>query len=359
MCQIILKSLNEQQSYGPDKLIYGHFLPSTSKCDLDLWEISVILSHDTLSIDGEQMCQMILKSHIERQSNGPDKLIYGHFWPFTSKCDLDLGDIDIILSSDTPSNDGEQMCQMILKSHIERHRYSPDKLIYGHFWRLNSKCDLDLEDINIMLSHDTPSNDGEQMCQMILKSHIERHRYCPDKLIYGHFWPLTSKCDLDLGDIDIILSSETPSNDGEQMCQMILKSHIKWHRYGPDKLIYGHFLPLTSKCDLDLGDIDVLLSRDTPSNDGEQMCQMILKSLNEQQSYGPDKLIYGHFWPLTSKCDLDLGDIDVILSRDTPSNHGEQMCQMILKSHNERHSYGPDKLISGQTDRPTDKVTPI
>jgi hypothetical protein len=48
---------------------------------------------------------------------------------------------------------------------------------------------------------------------------------------------------------------------------------------------------------------------------------------------------------LNSKCDLDLGDIDVIISRDTPSNDGEQMCQMILKSHNETLSYGPDKLV--------------
>ena len=89
----------------------------------------------------------------------------------------------------------------------------------------------------------------------------------------------------------------------------------------------------------------MILSCDTPSHDGEQMCQMILKSHNEWHSYGQDKLIYGHFWPLNSKCDLDLGDIDVIISRDTPSNDGEQMCQMILKSDNERHSYGPDKLV--------------
>ena len=33
-----------------------------------------------------------------------------------SKCDLDLGDIDVILSHDTPSNDSEQMNQVILKS---------------------------------------------------------------------------------------------------------------------------------------------------------------------------------------------------------------------------------------------------
>ena len=48
---------------------------------------------------------------------------------------------------------------------------------------------------------------------------------------------------------------------------------------------------------------------------------------------------------LWTQCGLDLGDIDVIISRDTPSNDGEQMCQMILKSDNERHSYGPDKLV--------------
>jgi len=75
----------------------------------------------------------------------------------------------------------------------------------------------------------------------------------------------------------------------------MLNSHHEQHRYGPDKLIYGHFWPLTSKCDLDLEDIDVILSRDTPSNDNEQMCQLISKPHNEQHSYGPDKLIYGHF----------------------------------------------------------------
>ena len=81
--------------------------------------------------------------------------------------------------------------------------------------------------------------------------------------------------DLDLGDIDVIFSHDTPSNNGEQMCKMILKSHNEWHSNGPDKLIYGHFWPSNSNCDLDLGDIDVILSHDTPSNDGEQMCQMI------------------------------------------------------------------------------------
>jgi hypothetical protein len=58
---------------------------------------------------------------------------------------------------------------MIFKSHNELHSYGPEKLIYGHFWHLNSKCDLDLGDIDVILSHNTPSNDGE-MFQLILKS---------------------------------------------------------------------------------------------------------------------------------------------------------------------------------------------
>jgi len=111
---------------------------------------------------------------------------------------------------------------------------------------------------------------------------------------------VNSKCDLDLGVIDIILLHDTSSNDCEHMYHVFLKSHNKWHSYGPDKIIYGHFLPLNSQCELDVADIDVILSRDTPSNNDEQMCPMILKSHNEQHSYGPDKLIYGHFLPLNS-----------------------------------------------------------
>ena len=110
------------------------------------------------------------------------------------------------------------------------------------FLLVNSKCDLDLGVIDIILSHDTSSNDCEQMYQVFLKSHNKWHSNGPDKIIYGHFWPLNSQCELDVADIDVILLRDTPSNNGEQMCQMILKSHKEWHSYGPEKLIYGHFL---------------------------------------------------------------------------------------------------------------------
>jgi len=135
---------------------------------------------------------------------------------------------------------------------------------------------------------------------MILKYHNERHSYGPDKLIYGHFWPLSSKCDLDLGDIDVILLRGTPSNDDEQMCHIILKSHKEGHSYGPNK-----HLTFELKVWPWLGDIDLILSRDTPSNDGEQMYQMILKSNDKWHCYGLDKLLvkthlvtqWPSFWP--------------------------------------------------------------
>jgi len=58
---------------------------------------------------------------------------------------------------------------------------------------------------------------------------------------------LNSKYDLDLGYIDGILLSDTPSNDGEQMCQMILNSHQEPQRYGPDKLVPSARQPAFAK----------------------------------------------------------------------------------------------------------------
>jgi len=160
--------ISQWTSYGRDKLIHGLLLPLNKVWPWPwrYWRYS--FTWHTVIWRWTNV-PMILKSHNELHSYGPEKLIYGHFWPSNSKCDLDLGDIDVILSHNTPSNDGE-MFQMILKSHKEQHSYCPDKLMYCHFWSLNSKCELDLKN-NLIFSRNTPSNDGEQMCQMIIKSH--------------------------------------------------------------------------------------------------------------------------------------------------------------------------------------------
>ena len=47
-------------------------------------------------------------------------------------------------------------------------------------------------------------------------------------------------------------------------------------------------------------------------------------------------------WPLTSKCDLDLEARGLGFSHDTSSDNGEHLCQVISKSIDGWQSYGPD-----------------
>ena len=49
------------------------------------------------------------------------------------------------------------------------------------------------------------------------------------------------------------------------------------------------FLPLTSKCDLDIEATDLGLAHDTSSHDSQHFCQVISKSMKEWQSYGLKK----------------------------------------------------------------------
>ena len=59
--------------------------------------------------------------------------------------------------------------------------------------------------------------------------------------------------------------------------KLIKKSIKEWQSYGPDMKKRPYFLPLTSKCDLDLGAIM-----------GQHCFQVFSKSTEKWQSYGPD-----------------------------------------------------------------------
>ena len=61
------------------------------------------------------------------------------------------------------------------------------------------------------------------------------------------------------------------------------------------------FYHLTFKCDLDFQLTRTNVSNGTTTPQGEQLCQIFLKSMHESRIYGPDKLIY-----VTFKCDLNL-----------------------------------------------------
>ena len=72
------------------------------------------------------------------------------------------------------------------------------------------------------------------------------------------------------------------TNDGEQLCKFILKSIQSCRTYGPDK-------SLTLKCDLDIGSTSTNLSNGTSAHDGESLCQIILESIPNCRSNGSDK----------------------------------------------------------------------
>ena len=58
--------------------------------------------------------------------------------------------------------------------------------------------------------------------------------------------------------------------------------------------MYGLEKNLTFKCDLDLVPTSANVSNGTSAHDGEQLCQIILKSINNCRSYGQDKFRQTH-----------------------------------------------------------------
>ena len=48
-------------------------------------------------------------------------------------------------------------------------------------------------------------------------------------------------------------------------------------------------------CDLDLQPTQAKVSNGTTTPQAEHLCKTVLKSIHKCRSYGPDKLIYDHF----------------------------------------------------------------
>ena len=213
--------------------------------------------------------------------------------------------------------------------------YGPDKLNLWPFYHLTFKCDLGLQPNWTNVSNDTFTPQGEQLCHIILKSMDKCTRYSPDKLNH-----LSFSCDLDLQPTWTNVSNGTATHQDEQLCQIILKFMHKCRSYGADKLNLLPFYHLTFKCDLDLPHTWINVSNGTATSQGEQLCQIILKSMHNCRSYGWDKCniwdLQVWHWPSTYlKCFKWL----FTASR-------RQLCQIILESMHKCRSYGLDK--SGQ-----------
>ena len=130
--------------------------------------------------------------------------------------------------------------------------------------------------------------------------------YGPDKLHLGPFYHLTFKFDIALKYTLTNVSNGTSTGQGEYLCHIILKFMHKCKSYGPDNLNLLLFYHMTFKCDLDLQPARTNVANGTSTCQGEQLCQIILKSMQKCRSNGPDKLNLGPFYHLTFKCDLDL-----------------------------------------------------
>ena len=86
-----------------------------------------------------------------------------------------------------------------------------------------------------------------------------------------------------------------------------------------------------------------------------------------QIQHGSEELWSGQGFWVCVHCDLDLGDMTLGQSHDTPLGHGQQLCEILSRSDNGLRSYGPDTMwtdgtdgeTDGQRDRRTDRVIPI
>ncbi len=84
---------------------------------------------------------------------------------------------------------------------------------------------------------------------------------------------------------------------------MIHKQLLKlWLGKGKNHKIW----PLTSTCDLDLRHTMLQFIFHTPIYQSEHFYEVSWQNINNLWRNGPDKVKIPKFWPLTSKCDLDL-----------------------------------------------------
>ena len=86
-----------------------------------------------------------------------------------------------------------------------------------------------------------------------------------------------------------------------------------------------------------------------------------------QIQHGSEELWPVHRFWVCVHCDLYLGDMTLGQGHDTPLGHGQQLCEIISRSVKGLRSYGPDMLwterqkdrqTDGQTDRHGDSYIP-
>ena len=91
--------------------------------------------------------------------------------------------------------------------------------------------------------------------------------------------------------------------------------------------------------DLDLGDMTLGHSHDTPLVHRQRLREILSKSNKEVRSYGLNM-----DFEACLNCDLNLKDMTLGESNDTFLGHGQQLCEILSRSDTGVRSYGPDKM---------------
>ena len=109
---------------------------------------------------------------------------------------------------------------------------------------------------------------------------------------------------------------------------------------------YDHFIIWPSNVTFTFN-LPKQMANDTSTPQKEHLCQIIFKFMHKCISYGLDKVNLWPFYQSTLTCDLDLQPIWTNVLNGISTRQGEQLCQVILKSMHKCTSYDPDK--SGRT----------
>ena len=170
--------------------------------------------------------------------------------------------------------------------------YGPDKLNLWLFWHLFDLCDLDLQPTWKNVSNGTSTLQDNNCAKLFLKSMNKCTIYGPDKRI---IWPF-----------DFYLTPVTLTfNLGEKMFRMALflfESNKTAKLFSNQWVkctimlrtssihVYDHFDIYLTPVTLTLN-----LSKNFPNNtsphQGQQLCQIVFKSMHYCTSYGPDKSV--------------------------------------------------------------------
>jgi len=114
-------------------------LPLTLVCDPDLWAMSIVLKHDTLSCQEEHLCLFFFKSIHACRSYSPDTTKCSRFLPLTQVCDLDLWAMSIIFNRDTHTYLEEHLCLILFNPSMHAGvvawtRQNVPVLFWHHLW---------------------------------------------------------------------------------------------------------------------------------------------------------------------------------------------------------------------------------